>query len=91
MNIPSKCRTASIGPNHAMILPHDANPKPNGIFGKDSWSARMTEANSTQQTDGLPRRLTSALELTGVPKARIVNIPARQASNGLGSCWIHLP
>jgi hypothetical protein len=35
-NIPSECRTASIGPNHAMILPSDANPKPDGIFGKDS-------------------------------------------------------
>jgi hypothetical protein len=30
MNIPSECRTASIGSNHAMILPHDANPKPAG-------------------------------------------------------------
>jgi hypothetical protein len=35
MNIPSDCRIASIAPNHAMILPHDANPKPDGIFGKD--------------------------------------------------------
>jgi hypothetical protein len=25
MNIPSECRTGGIGPNHAMILPHDAN------------------------------------------------------------------
>ena len=33
-NIPSECRTASIGPNHAMILPSDANPKPDAIFGK---------------------------------------------------------
>jgi hypothetical protein len=30
-----KCRTASIGYNHAMILPHNANPTPDGIFGKD--------------------------------------------------------
>jgi len=36
MNIPSECRIASIGRDHAMILPHDANPKPDGIFGKDS-------------------------------------------------------
>src|SRR5712692_8943743 len=36
MNIPSDCRIASIGSNHAMILPHDANPKPDGIFGKDN-------------------------------------------------------
>jgi len=35
MNIPSECRIASIDPDHAMILPHDANPKPDGIFGKD--------------------------------------------------------
>src|SRR5262245_55652105 len=35
MNIPSECRIASIGRDHAMILPHDANPKPDGIFGKD--------------------------------------------------------
>jgi hypothetical protein len=27
-NIPS-------GPDQAMILPHDANPKPDGIFGND--------------------------------------------------------
>jgi hypothetical protein len=25
-NIPSECRIASIGPDDAMILPHDANP-----------------------------------------------------------------
>jgi len=35
-NIPSEYRTASIDPNHAMILPHDANPEPDGIFGKDN-------------------------------------------------------
>jgi hypothetical protein len=35
MNITSDCRIASIALNHAMILPHDANPKPDGIFGKD--------------------------------------------------------
>src|SRR5262249_55379911 len=38
MNIPSECRIASIGRDHAMILPHDANPKPDGIFGKDTSS-----------------------------------------------------
>src|SRR5262249_43788275 len=37
MNIPSECRIASIGRDHAMILPHDANPKPDGIFGKDRY------------------------------------------------------
>jgi hypothetical protein len=35
MNIPSE-RIENINPNHAMVLPHDANPKPDGIFGKDS-------------------------------------------------------
>jgi hypothetical protein len=25
-NIPTECRIASIGPDDAMILPHDANP-----------------------------------------------------------------
>jgi hypothetical protein len=25
-NIPTECRSASIGPDDAMILPHDANP-----------------------------------------------------------------
>jgi hypothetical protein len=36
MNIPSECSIEGIGPNHAMILPHGANPKPDGIFGKDT-------------------------------------------------------
>jgi hypothetical protein len=25
-----------MGPNHAMILPRDANPEPDGFFGKDT-------------------------------------------------------
>jgi hypothetical protein len=33
---PRECRIASIGRDHAMILPPDANPKPDGIFGKDN-------------------------------------------------------
>jgi hypothetical protein len=36
MNIPSECRIDNINPNHAMILPRNANPKPGGIFGKDT-------------------------------------------------------
>jgi|SRR5262249_20339785 len=36
VNIPSECRTGSINPDHAMILPHDANPKLDEIFGKDN-------------------------------------------------------
>ena len=35
MDTPSKCRIANIDPNHAMILPHDATPKPDRIFGRD--------------------------------------------------------
>jgi len=35
-NISSECRIANIDPNDAMILPHDANPRPDGIFGKDT-------------------------------------------------------
>jgi hypothetical protein len=33
--IPSKCRSANIVRDHAMILLDDATPKPDGIFGKD--------------------------------------------------------
>src|SRR5262249_22891661 len=49
-NIARECRSANIVRDHAMILPDDATPKPDGIFGKDSrvmrawaspsWSAR---------------------------------------------------
>ena len=35
-NIASECRIANIVRDHAMILPDDATPKPNGIFGKDT-------------------------------------------------------
>src|SRR5215831_1080667 len=34
-NIVSECRSANIVRDHAMILPDDATPKPDGIFGKD--------------------------------------------------------
>jgi transglutaminase-like putative cysteine protease len=33
-NIASECRSANIARDHAMILPDDATPKPDGIFGK---------------------------------------------------------
>jgi hypothetical protein len=36
-NIASECRSANIVRDHAMILPDDATPKPDGIFGKDRW------------------------------------------------------
>jgi hypothetical protein len=35
-NIPSECRSANIVRDHAMILPDDATPKSDGIFGKDN-------------------------------------------------------
>jgi hypothetical protein len=35
-NTASECRIANIVRDHAMILPEDATPKPDGIFGKDS-------------------------------------------------------
>jgi len=34
-NIPSECRSANIVRDHATILPDDATPKPDEIFGKD--------------------------------------------------------
>jgi hypothetical protein len=34
--IASECRSANIVRDHAMILPDDATPKPDGIFGRDS-------------------------------------------------------
>ena len=34
--ISAECRTASIGSNHAIILPRNANRNPDGIFGKDT-------------------------------------------------------
>ena len=36
-NIASECRSANIVRDHAMILPDDATPKPDGIFGKDMY------------------------------------------------------
>jgi hypothetical protein len=35
-NMVSECRSANIARDHAMILPDDATPTPDGIFGKDS-------------------------------------------------------
>src|SRR5262249_7991359 len=39
-NIVSECRSANIVRDHAMILPDDATPKPDGIFGKDNFLVR---------------------------------------------------
>jgi hypothetical protein len=38
-NITSECRSANIVRDHATILPDDATPKPDGIFGKDRWGS----------------------------------------------------
>jgi hypothetical protein len=36
-NIASECRSANIVRDHAMILPDEATPDPDGIFGKHRW------------------------------------------------------
>src|SRR5262245_6057492 len=56
MNIPSECRIASIGRDHAMILPHDANPKPDGIFGKDRRGWNVVEVYSDAGISGAKGR-----------------------------------
>jgi hypothetical protein len=43
-NIASECRSANIVRNHAMILPDDATPKPDEIFGKDRRNISATIA-----------------------------------------------
>jgi len=40
-NIVSECRSANIVRDHAMILPDDATPKPDGIFGKDKVNSEQ--------------------------------------------------
>ena len=45
-NIPSECRIASIGPDDAMILPHDANP------GRIKFSERTGRATVRVQKIG---------------------------------------
>jgi hypothetical protein len=42
-NIPSAWRIANIAPNDEMILPYDANPGPDGIFGKDRVLGRSPD------------------------------------------------
>jgi hypothetical protein len=45
MTIAVACRTANINPQNATILPKQANPPPDGIFGKD----RMTDADMARR------------------------------------------
>src|SRR6266446_300004 len=61
-NIASECRSANIVRDHAMILPDDATPKPDAIFGKDrSWLRRQTESPGVFRTRGSPWSLSMAL------------------------------
>src|SRR5262245_55838103 len=46
MNIPSECRSANIVRDHAMILPDDATPKPDEIFGKDRDAERREQGQN---------------------------------------------
>jgi hypothetical protein len=52
-NIVSECRSANIVRDHEMILPEDATPKPDGIFGKDK---AITEPAKTNNRTGVPSR-----------------------------------
>jgi len=54
--MPSEYRTASIGTNHAMILPRDTNLKPDGIFGKDRHEFFIKNLLGSRQRS-LARRL----------------------------------
>ena len=49
-SIPSECRTASIGPNHAMILPPAANPH-RMEFSEGTGAAKETYANAGRGRD----------------------------------------
>jgi hypothetical protein len=42
-NIASECRSANIVRDHAMILPDDATPKPDAIFGRDSEATMFSK------------------------------------------------
>jgi hypothetical protein len=46
-NIASECRSTNIVRDHAMILPDDAIPGPDGIFGKDN-AHLMSQGNKLQ-------------------------------------------
>ena len=52
-NITSECRSANIVRDHATILPDDATPKPDGIFGKDTRTIQVIgRASSNFDGDG---------------------------------------
>ena len=50
-NTASKCRSANIVRDHAMILPDDATPKPDGIFGKHKSNCMRTNRKPLQSCD----------------------------------------
>jgi hypothetical protein len=54
-NIPSECRIANIVRDHAMILPDDATPKPDEIFGKDEIGS-LPNARTVSRTNARSSR-----------------------------------
>jgi hypothetical protein len=48
-NITSECRSANIVRDHATILPDDATPKPDGIFGKDTHLFEMKDGKIVRE------------------------------------------
>jgi hypothetical protein len=85
-NMPSEYRTASIGPDHAMILPPAANPGPDGIFGRESYGTSLTEVyqllgsyagrilKSTKPADLPVVQATKFEFVTNLPTARALGI-----------------
>jgi hypothetical protein len=49
--MPSARRIANIAVNDAMILPYDANPGPDGIFGKHTMWPISTRVNKPENDD----------------------------------------
>src|SRR5262249_46347656 len=54
-NITSECRSANIVRDHATILPDDATPKPDGIFGKDTRGQRCWVHKTANVLNKLPK------------------------------------
>ena len=84
-NIPSVRRIATIG-FHAMILPHDANPGSDAIFGKDrSGAPAMLSKVSTGPPRGIGRELVAAASLHQADVAFLGQVEELRASHGRGS------